>query len=102
MLERITTENIKEKIIQADKKSVLIFKSEFCPHCRKMTSLIEDLKKDFGDKISFGYVDIAQDADLAIKYGVTGVPTTIVFEKGGVKDTIIGFQPKDKVIVSLG
>lgn len=97
MLEKITKANIQEAIIKSKKKSVLIFKSESCPHCRKMTPVVEDLAKEMGENIKFGYVDVAEDADLAVDYGITGVPTTLIFENGVIKHTIVGFQPKEKV-----
>ncbi len=97
MLERIAKDTMKEKVLESKKKTVLMFKSEFCPHCRKMTPVIEELAKELGDQYNFFYVDVTQDADLAVEYGITGVPTTVIFENGKVKETVIGFQAKDKV-----
>lgn len=97
MLERITKDNIQKSVLESGKKVVLMFKSESCPHCRKMTPVIEELSEELKSTTIFGYVDVTQDADLAVSYEITGVPTTIIFENGKIKNTIIGFQPKDRV-----
>lgn len=58
---------------------VAYFHADWCPACRLQKPIIEELEKEYGEDVTFIIIDIDEDATAMRKYGVRGIPTTIVF-----------------------
>ena len=86
----ITKDNIEETIKVGT--VVIQFSASWCGPCRQLTPIMEQLSTDFNNKAVFGKVDIDNDQELATKYGIRSVPTTIIFKDGKVVDTITGVE----------
>jgi thioredoxin 1 len=66
-------------------KPVLMdFYADWCGPCRMQTPIIEELQKDFGDKVEFLKINVDKEGDLAMEKGIFVVPT-LILEKGGVE-----------------
>ena len=64
--------------------------------------IVEKLADEFEGKLKVGKVDIDQAPKLAAKYGVTSVPTVMVFEAGEKKSSMIGVAKRDKLVALAG
>lgn len=62
-----------------------------------MSPLIEQLADEHGDRISFAKLNVDHDPDLSSKYGVSGIPTLIVFSRGQEIGRLVGFAPKEAI-----
>ena len=77
------------KAIQQGKPALFYFYSEHCGACRPMTPIIDSLKKD---RLPCFKVDITHHMDVAKKFGVMATPSTVLVEKGVVREFMIGPQ----------
>lgn len=66
----------------------------YCPPCRIMGPIIDDLAKKYQGKIVFGKLDTTKNRTIPMKFGVNAIPTLLIFKNGKLVDRIIGLKPK--------
>jgi thioredoxin 1 len=72
-------------------KPVLVdFWAEWCAPCLMMKPIFEELAKEYGEKIIFGRVNVDENQNLAIKYGINAIPTFILFLNGKPIERLVG------------
>ncbi|WXG40246.1 MAG: thioredoxin [Candidatus Freyarchaeum deiterrae] len=77
--------------IKNSKVPVIIdYSAQWCGPCRMTAPIFERLAKDFSGKIIFGKVDIDEEQGIAQAFGVTAVPTFIIFKDGKPVDSVLG------------
>lgn len=91
---QITDDNFKEEVLQSDKPVLIDFWAEWCGPCRMIAPIVEELSNEFDGKLKVGKLDVDQNQQTAIRYGVRSIPTVLLLKDGEVKDTIIGAVPK--------
>jgi len=86
-----------EKIINENNITVVDFSSPYCAPCKKVPPILEELESEFGEKVKFIEINVAEDNDLALEYDVFSVPTIIVFNSGKEEERISGVPNKKKL-----
>ncbi|HEY8957495.1 hypothetical protein HA402_013982 [Bradysia odoriphaga] len=90
----ITDANFETEVLNSDKLTVIDFWAEWCGPCRAIGPVIEELSKDYAGKVNIGKVNVDQNPQLSVNYGITSIPA-ILFVKGGqVVDKQVGAVPK--------
>lgn len=80
---------------------LLDFWAEWCPHCGAVGAIVEELAGEYGQRAMIGKVDVDSERDIAMEYGVRGIPT-VVFLKDGVEvDRKVGAYPKEAYTEAL-
>lgn len=72
---------------------LVLFKSEWCPSCRRLLPVVEKVSDDYKDKAKFLWTDAIKSMKLATEYGVLAIPTTILFKGGVEKARNVGYMP---------
>jgi thioredoxin 1 len=70
------------------------FEAEWCGPCKAMKPMIQDLAQEFGDRLTVATLDIDQNNQTPYRFGVRGVPTVILFDKGKVVGQKVGLPRK--------
>lgn len=90
-----------EKIIAQDGKTVLVdFWATWCGPCRMIAPVLEEVAKERPD-VTVCKVDVDEERDLALEYGVSSIPTLLVFRDGKVVNQSIGAIPKERILAML-
>ena len=69
--------------------------AEWCGPCKMVSPVIEALSKDYKGKIAFGKMNTDENQRLAMQFGITAIPTLLVFKDGKMIDNIVGAMPKE-------
>lgn len=83
------------KILEENENVVVDFWAEWCPPCRLIAPIVEELAKEYAGKIVFAKLNTDENQLIAAKYGISAIPTLMFFKNGKPIDQIIGALPKD-------
>lgn len=78
-------------VLKSNEPVVVDFYADWCPPCRAMTPAVEQLASEFAGKVKIGKLDVDDNQELAVRYGVMGIPTLGLFKDGQLVDRLVGF-----------
>jgi thioredoxin 1 len=90
-----TDSNFETEVLQADKLSVIDFWAPWCGPCLALGPTIETLAKDYEGKVNVGKVNVDENPQLSINYGITSIPAVLFIKNGQVVDKQVGAAPKN-------
>lgn len=96
-----TTQKFEADVLKADKPVVVDFWAEWCGPCRMISPILAELAEEYRDKITVAKVNVDQEPDLAMQFGVTGIPLLGVFQGGKMVKQLVGARPKAALIEEL-
>ena len=102
MTVEITDAEFESKALSSDIPVLVDFWAPWCGPCRMLGPIIEEISSEVGDNAAIFKMNVDENPATAAKFGITSIPTVIIFDKGEVKTQMVGVQPKPKYIESLG
>jgi len=84
-----------DEIINADKPVLVDFWAEWCGPCRMVGPIVEELAADYQDRAVVGKVNVDNNSEISMKYGIRNIPTLLIFKNGEVVDKQVGVVPKE-------
>ena len=93
----ITEQNFEQEVLKADKPVLVDFWASWCGPCRMLAPTIELLAEEMEGIAKVGKVNVDEQPGLAARFGISSIPTLIVFEDGKVKNTSVGVVPKSMI-----
>ena len=89
----VTKENFQSVVKESPKTVLLDFWATWCGPCKMIAPFVEEIAAQ-RDDILVGKIDVDQQMDLAMQFGITSIPTLIVMKQGEVAATMVGYRPK--------
>lgn len=90
----VTTDSFQKEVLEADGLIMVDFWAEWCPPCRALTPMLEQLDKEHGDKVTVAKLNVDENPEISQKYRVMGIPTVKFFLNGEIVEDIVGLAPK--------
>lgn len=98
---KINSENFSEKVVQSEKPVIVDFYADWCGPCKMMSPIIDEIAETLGEKVTVGKINVDENQDIAMEYGVMSIPTIIIFKDGNVANTFVGVRDKNEIINEL-
>ncbi len=90
----VTDQDFDQEVLEADTVVLVDFWAEWCGPCKMVAPVLDDLSQEYDGKIKFTKVDVDENPQTAMKYGIRSIPTLLVFKGGSPVDQVVGAVPK--------
>jgi len=96
-----TTTNWENEVIKAQGLVMIDFWAAWCGPCRMISPTVEELAKEYGEKVKVMKLNTDENSEIASRYKIMGIPTIMFFKNGAKLDQIVGVVPKQQLKAKL-
>ncbi|MGB6649312.1 MAG: thioredoxin, partial [Bacteroidota bacterium] len=85
--------NFQQEVLNSDTPVLVDFWAVWCGPCRMVAPVVEEIAKEYNGKLKVGKLDVDNNPEVSMKFGIRSIPTLMVFKGGQVEEQIVGAMP---------
>ena len=94
----VTESNFEEEVVNSNVPVLVDFWAEWCGPCKMIAPILDEIAKEYGEKIKICKIDVDSNPEIAPKFGIRGIPTLIMFKDGNAESTKVGAVSKSQLV----
>jgi thioredoxin 1 len=98
MANSINTADFQKEVLDNSGQVLVDFWAPWCGPCQMLGPIIEEVGQELSDKVKVLKLNVDEEPQIASKYGISAIPTVILFNKGQVKQVFVGFRQKQEYL----
>lgn len=95
---KITSENFENEVLNSEVPVILDFWAPWCGPCRMIAPVLAEIAEENEGALVVGKVNVDEEGDLAMKFGIASIPTLLVFKNGQIVNKSVGVKPKAQIL----
>jgi len=99
---KLTEAVFETEVLKSTIPVMVDFTAAWCGPCKMLDPVVTQLSQDWNGKVKIVKLDVDENSNIAMQYGVMGVPTLILFVNGSPVQRLSGYQPKDRIVSKFG
>lgn len=97
----ITDATFEAEVLRSPLLTIVDLWADWCVPCKRLGPILDEIATEYQGKIKVVKLDVDTNPHTPGQYGVTGLPTLLVFRGGQLVETLVGFLPKDKILAKV-
>jgi thioredoxin 1 len=100
-MKAVTDADFETEVLKSDKPVLVDYWAEWCPPCRMIAPILEEISAEHGDKLTIVKMNIDENPITPGQAGIVSIPTLHVFKNGELAKQIVGAKPKAALLRDL-
>ncbi|MEO6695353.1 MAG: thioredoxin [Ignavibacteria bacterium] len=96
-----TDATFEQEVLKSEVPVLVDFWAVWCGPCKMIAPVIKELAGEYEGKIKIGKVDVDNNQNVSVKYGIRSIPTLLIFKDGKIVEQIVGALPKAQIVQKL-
>ncbi len=97
----VTDANFDSEVLETKEPVLVDFWAEWCGPCKMIAPILKELAVEQGEKLKIVKLDVDGNMTTARRFGVSSIPTLILFKEGKAVQRVVGYTPKDRLLKTL-
>ncbi len=100
-IKQVSSDSFDSDVLKADVPVLVDYWAEWCGPCKMIAPILDEVSRDYVDKLNVAKVNVDENQEIASKYGIRGIPTLMLFRNGAVVATKVGALSKSQLTAFL-
>ena len=94
---KLNKDDFEEEVLKAEIPVIVDFYADWCGPCKMMAPIMEEVSKDLEEKAKVYKINVDENQELAINYGIMSIPTILIFNNNEIEEELVGVRDKEEI-----